>query len=157
MKKFFKVLGICILFVTTARANTVNMVWDRMTISDLSGFNVYRGTVSGGPYVKVNTALVPQPGAGLPTFSDVTPANSTFYYVIRSVNTAGLESVNSTEVIATPIPPPAPTNPRIVSIETTLNLLVDGAKVATGPSPLYYTLPRQTPPRTVPLTVTVAP
>lgn len=145
------------LFIAAAFANTVNMAWDRMTLSDLAGFNVYRGTIAGGPYTKVNGALVPQPAAGVPSYSDQAPGNSTFFYVIRAVNTAGLESANSNEVVAMPIPPPPPTNLRIVSVETTVNLFVDQNKVATGPPPLKYILPRQTPPRAVPLTVTVGP
>jgi hypothetical protein len=41
----------------TQGQHIVNLSWTAST-STVSGYNIYRGTVSGGPYVKINTALV---------------------------------------------------------------------------------------------------
>jgi fibronectin type 3 domain-containing protein len=54
---------------------------------------VYRGTVSGGPYTKVNAAVDSQP-----TFMDSGLASGTYYYVVTSVDSSGTESGFSNEV-----------------------------------------------------------
>jgi len=140
-------------------AATVNLAWDRSPDPGVAGYNVYRGTQSGGPYTKLNLNLLPQPPTGdTPQYSDTTPNGSqlTYYYVVRAQSLGNVESANSNEVVFNP-PPAPPTNLRIVSF-TVANLNVDGVKVATGPPyPIVYVLPRQTPPRTVPITVTVQP
>jgi fibronectin type 3 domain-containing protein len=60
-------------------------------------FNVYRGTVSGGPYLKLNSAPVTSP-----TYSDTTGLGSTkYYYVVSGVDSGGYESVYSNEASAT--------------------------------------------------------
>jgi hypothetical protein len=101
--------------------------------------------------------LIPQPAAGMtPMYTDMTPTGSqlSYFYVVRAQSLGGVESANSNEVVFNP-PPAPPTNLRIVSF-TTANLNVDGVKVASGPPyPVVYVLPRQTPPRQVPITVTV--
>jgi len=62
----------------------------------VAGYNVYRGTVSGGPYTKINSSLI----TGL-TYSDSTVVNGTeYYYVATAVDSSGDESVNSNEVSA---------------------------------------------------------
>ncbi len=140
-------------------AATVNVAWDRSPDPGVGGYNVYRGTTSGGPYTKLNLNLLPQTPTGeTPMYSDMTPVGSqlTYYYVVRAQSLGGVESPNSNEVAFNP-PPAAPTNLRIVSFSAA-NLLVDGVKVAGGPPfPVVYVLPRQTPPRAVPIQVTVAP
>lgn len=58
-------------------------------------YNVYRGTVSGGPYAKINILPVTDV-----VFSDTAPqANTTYFYVVTHAN-AGNESVFSNEVKA---------------------------------------------------------
>src|SRR6202158_5197990 len=59
--------------------------------SPVAGYNVYRSTVSGGPYAKINTSLL----AAL-TYTDSTVrSGTTYYYVATAVDSNGIESVFS--------------------------------------------------------------
>jgi len=80
----------------------VTLSWTASTSASLIGYNVYRGTVSGGPY----TLLTPTPVAG-PGYTDSAVTHgTTYYYVFTSVGSnppySPTESVNSAEVNATP-------------------------------------------------------
>jgi hypothetical protein len=155
MKKLFMFL---VLFAFPAYAATVNLAWDRHGDPNVAGYNVYRATTPGGPYTKLNLMLVPQTTIPTtPMYTDMTPTGSTltYYYVVRAQTSGGVESGNSNEVAVNP-PPTPPTNLRVVSFSA-VNLLIDGNKVASGVPPLNFVLPRQTPPRLVPIAVTVAP
>jgi len=71
------------------------LVWTAST-STVAGYNVYRGTVSGGPYTKINSSLV-----GALTYTDSTvQSGTTYYYVITAVDSSGTESVFSNQVSA---------------------------------------------------------
>ncbi len=157
MTRFVSLVFCLFLFVTSAYSATVNLAWDRSPDPGVAGYNIYRATVSGGPYTKLNLMLQPQtPVNETPMYSDMTPAGSqlSYFYVVRAQSLGGVESANSNEVVFNP-PPAPPTNLRIVSFSTA-NLNVDGVKVASGPPyPVVYVLPRQTPPRMVPITITV--
>jgi hypothetical protein len=150
---------LCLLLPISGYAATVTLAWDRSGDPEVAGYNVYRATVSGGPYTKLNLMLVTQtPISDTPMYMDTTPAGSTltYYYVVRAATTGGVESINSNEVAVNP-PPAPPTNLRVVSFSA-INLNIDGNKVASGPPfPVVYLLPRQTPPRAVPISITVTP
>jgi hypothetical protein len=76
--------------------HSVTLSWTPST-SSYMGFNVYRGALSGGPYNKVNSALVPAT-----SFSDSSVSSGqTYYYVATEVDSTGAESVYSSEVSAT--------------------------------------------------------
>jgi len=106
----------------------VNLRWDRNVEPDVTGYNVYRGTVS-GTYAKINTTLIPQPPTGMiPSYSDNTPQNINYFYVVRAVNQSGLESPNSNEVMSNGTAPHAPTNLQIVG--GTVSLSIDDVMVA---------------------------
>jgi fibronectin type 3 domain-containing protein len=75
--------------------------WDASSSSGITGYNVYRGSVSSGPYTKINSVL---DATTAYTDSSVT-AGLTYYYVTTAVDTAGLESSYSNVVPAT-IPTP---------------------------------------------------
>jgi fibronectin type 3 domain-containing protein len=69
--------------------------WGAST-STVAGYNVYRGTVSGGPYSKSNTTLI----TGL-TFTDSTVSSgAAYYYVVTAVAADGTESSFSSQVQA---------------------------------------------------------
>jgi fibronectin type 3 domain-containing protein len=74
----------------------VALTWNAST-STVAGYNVYRGTVSGGAYAKINSSLV--------VVLDYTDSNvqsgTTYYYVTTAVNSSGNESVFSNEVSGT--------------------------------------------------------
>jgi len=65
--------------------------------SAVSGYNVYRGTASGGPYTKINSALV-----ATTTHTDSTVLTSlTYFYVVTAVDSSNVESAFSNEVTTT--------------------------------------------------------
>jgi hypothetical protein len=70
--------------------HSVALTWSAST-STVSGYNVYRGTVSGGPYTKINSSLV-----AILTYTDSTvQSGTTYYYVTTAVDSSGDESVYS--------------------------------------------------------------
>jgi hypothetical protein len=76
-----------------------------------TGFNFYRSTVSGGPYVKLNSTPVLLATA---QFVDTTGVGNTkYFYVATAVDASGFESAFSGEANATflsnPATPPAVT------------------------------------------------
>jgi len=75
--------------------HSVALSWNAST-STVSGYNVYRSTVSGSGYTKVNSLLV----AGL-TYTDSTvQSGTTYYYVTTAVDSNGMESTHSNQVSA---------------------------------------------------------
>jgi hypothetical protein len=69
--------------------------------SGITGYNVYRGSVSGGPYTKINSALNANPAYN----DNSVLAGQTYYYVTTAVDGSGGESGYSNEaqaVIPTP-------------------------------------------------------
>jgi hypothetical protein len=75
----------------TAVQHSVALTWNAST-STVSGYNVYRGTVSGGPYTKINSSLL-----AILSYADSTvQSGTTYYYVTTAVDSGGDESVYST-------------------------------------------------------------
>jgi hypothetical protein len=78
----------------------VDLSWTGST-SAVIGYNVYRGTVSGGPYTIVNSS----PVAGT-SYTDISvQLGQTYYYVVTAVSPNGVESVYSNQATA-PVPTP---------------------------------------------------
>jgi hypothetical protein len=81
--------------------HSVDLSWTASQSSGVVGYNLYRGTVSGGPYSKVNST----PNADT-TYTDTTvTAGQTYFYVAKGVDTNNVESGPSNQVQAT-IPSP---------------------------------------------------
>jgi hypothetical protein len=76
-------------------AHSVALSWTAST-STVSGYNVYRSTVSGSGYTKLNSSLV----AGLSYSDAAVQSGATYFYVATSVDSGGDESVNSNQVSA---------------------------------------------------------
>ncbi|HXC44452.1 MAG TPA: hypothetical protein VNY51_13135 [Candidatus Dormibacteraeota bacterium] len=76
-------------------AHTVGLSWDASTTSVI-GYNIYRGTRSGGPYQRLTS--FPQTGT---SYTDATVLSSTtYYYVSTAVNSDLAESAYSNQVQA---------------------------------------------------------
>ena len=80
--------------------HSVDVNWAAST-STVAGYNVYRGTVSGGPYSKINTTLI----TGLTYNDNTVSSGATYYYVVTAVAADGTESPFSSQVQAA-IPTP---------------------------------------------------
>jgi hypothetical protein len=83
----------------TQTQHTVDLTWTAS--ADAVGYNIYRGTVSGGPYTIINSSL---DATTAYTDSTVT-SGTTYYYVATAVNSSSEESGYSnqaTAVIPTP-------------------------------------------------------
>jgi fibronectin type 3 domain-containing protein len=67
----------------------------------VAGYDVFRSEVSGGPYSKLDANLVASD-----TYVDTTVlAGLTYYYVVTSVTSSGVQSANSAQASAT-VPTP---------------------------------------------------
>jgi len=81
--------------IGTVPTHSVTLSWTAST-SSVIGYNLYRGVINGGPYSKINSALI----AGT-QYSDTTVASGqTYYYVATSVDVSNQESVHSNQTIA---------------------------------------------------------
>ncbi len=93
------------LTATTTGANKVTLYWNG--ISGASGYNVYRSTVSGGPYTQIASNVVtPDSSPGLTStfmYSDTAglTTGTKYFYVVRAVQ-SGNETVQSNEDSAIP-------------------------------------------------------
>lgn len=80
----------------------VTLNWAASTSQNVQGYNIYRGTVSGGPYTKVNTTgLI----TGVTYTDSSVTAGTTYYYVATTVDISNNESGYSPQATAT-IPNP---------------------------------------------------
>jgi hypothetical protein len=79
-----------------ATSHSVSLTWSPST-SVVAGYNVYRSEVSGGPYTKLDSNVL-----AADAFTDTTvSAGQTYYYVVTSATSAGVESVDSSQVSVT--------------------------------------------------------
>ncbi len=75
----------------------VTLSWNASTSANVVGYDVYRGSTSGGPYQKISAAPVAST-----SFTDTAVSSGvTYYYVATALSNAGLESVDSSEATAT--------------------------------------------------------
>jgi hypothetical protein len=77
--------------------HAVDLSWNASTLSDIVGYNVYRGQVVSGPYSKINTGGL----LGSTLYSDTSVASGiTYYYVVTVVDSSGQESAHSNQAQA---------------------------------------------------------
>jgi len=80
---------------TQLSTHSVDLSWTAST-SQVVGYNVYRGTVSGGPYSKINTSV-----DALTNFTDSNlQSGQTYYYVTTAVDASNVESGHSNRASA---------------------------------------------------------
>ena len=79
-------------------AYSVNLSWNAS--SDVSGYNVYRGTSASGAYAKINSSLEANTA-----YTDGTViSGQTYYYEATSVSSSGQESARSTPPVQAKVP-----------------------------------------------------
>lgn len=82
---------------TVSQGHSVDLSWNASTSQNVIGYNVYRGTTSGGPYTQINSVLDPST-----VYTDTSVADgTTYYYVTTAVNSNNEESVYSNQAQAT--------------------------------------------------------
>lgn len=80
-----------------AASYSVAVSWSASTSADITGYNTYSSTTSGGPYTKLTST----PVAAM-TYTDSTVhAGLTYYYVVTAVDSANVESAYSSQISAT--------------------------------------------------------
>jgi hypothetical protein len=76
-------------------AHSASLTWNAST-STVAGYNVYRGSASGGPYTKQTSSL-----DGSTAYSDSSVQSATtYFYVVTAVDSSGNESSYSNEATA---------------------------------------------------------
>jgi hypothetical protein len=88
--------GVSLTGTGVTTAHSVSLSWND-TGTQIAGYNVYRSTVSGGPYSIINSALV------VPTnYTDTSVVyGTTYFYAVTAVGTSGVESAFSNQTTAT--------------------------------------------------------
>jgi len=81
--------------VQVAQQHIVNLNWAAST-STVAGYNVYRGTQSGGPYAKINSSLRTATNYG----DNSVQSGQVYFYVATAVDSSSNESAYSGEVAA---------------------------------------------------------
>jgi fibronectin type 3 domain-containing protein len=79
-----------------ASTNVIQLSWTASTSASVVGYNVYRSSVSGGPYTKI----VSSPVIGTSYSDQTAQAGVQYYYVATSVGENGIESTYSNQVTA---------------------------------------------------------
>lgn len=81
------------------KSGKVGLTWSKKPTA--ASYNVYRGTISGGPYVKIGTAV--NTSLAIVSFFDNTVVNgTTYYYIVREVAASSNEYCQSNQASATP-------------------------------------------------------
>ena len=79
-----------------ASSYRVSLSWEASS-SSVAGYYVYRGTTSGGPYSRIDSAIDTEN-----SYTDTTVlSGQTYYYVTASVTAKGVQSKYSNQVTAT--------------------------------------------------------
>ena len=77
-------------------SSSVSLSWTPSGSSGVVGYNVYRGTISGGPYTK----LTPSPVATASNTDSTVSSGQTYYYVVTAVDSSNNESADSNQAVA---------------------------------------------------------
>jgi hypothetical protein len=77
-------------------SHTVGVSWTPSVSTNVVGYHIYRGTVTGGPYSILDSA----PVASDAYTDSMVQSGQTYFYVVRSIDNTGMESFNSSEVQA---------------------------------------------------------
>ncbi|HEX4952581.1 MAG TPA: fibronectin type III domain-containing protein [Thermoanaerobaculia bacterium] len=109
------------LTATAVSSSQINLSWT--AVSGATSYNVYRSTVSGGPYTNVGSSATT-------TFSNTgLTGSTTYFYVVRAV--VGCESGNSNQASATTQAPPPCTTQTLYNHNFDAATGLDGFSVGT--------------------------
>jgi hypothetical protein len=86
-----------VLSGTGATGHTARVSWNKSTSANVSGYYIYRGTTTGGPYSRLNGSL---PDQSTTSIDGTVQSGQTYYYVVTAVAGNGLESAFSNEASA---------------------------------------------------------
>ena len=98
-------LAVCVLLCVgltccrKAQTHSVTLRWDAPRVTpgvSVVGYNVYRSTTSGGPFVKLASRV-----SGPPYEDGLVVGSRTYFYVVTALDQAGHESRFSAEIRAT--------------------------------------------------------
>jgi fibronectin type 3 domain-containing protein len=76
--------------------HSATLTWTAST-SVVVGYNVYRSSISGGPYTKLNSSI----DASTSFIDTSVVSGQTYYYVVTAVDSNNVESAYSNQVTAT--------------------------------------------------------
>jgi fibronectin type 3 domain-containing protein len=113
------------LRVTSVTDNSISLTWN--TVSNASGYNLYRSSSVNGTYTKINPSLIPNV-----TYVDTGIVSNTDYYYKVSVVVDGVESIHSNAISGATLLP-APGNLRVIAItDVSVNLEWNTVNGASG-------------------------
>jgi hypothetical protein len=92
-------LGGSCLTGTGTVAHSVTLNWNASTSSNVTGYKVYRGTTSGGPY-----ALLSAPGKVTSATDNNVTSGATYYYVVTAVSSSAESSYSNQAKAVIPVP-----------------------------------------------------
>lgn len=101
------------LYAQTPAQHSATLTWTASVSPAPITYNVWRATTSGGEDSATTGTMLNPVGLTGTTYTDTTVvAGTTYYYVVRAVNSAGIASPDSNEVmgviVSVPTTPPAP-------------------------------------------------
>src|SRR5208337_2609160 len=102
------------LFASAAVAQTqhaATLSWTQSTTAGVTANNVYRGTVSGGPYTLLTTTALP---AATTYVDNSVTGGTTYYYVVTALIGASESAFSNQATAAIPATPNAPTSLTVV-------------------------------------------
>ena len=83
--------------INAATVGRVRLDWSPSPSPNVAGYNAYRATTPGGPYLRLNSSLL----TGTSYTDEMAQRGQTYYYVATAVGTNQLESARSPEASAT--------------------------------------------------------
>lgn len=96
-----RVIALLLMCAAVARGQSVRLNWTASSSSGVTGYNVYRGTATGGPYTKIGTAT------GVSYTDSAVGYNTKYYYVTTAVSSGGESSHSNEASVTTTSAPPA--------------------------------------------------
>jgi hypothetical protein len=122
-------------FTATGGDGQVLIEWETASEIDNIGFNLYRSTSEGGPYVRINDSLIPSKALGSVMgayycYTDSDVINGiTYYYKLEDMDVHGcrefhgpISATPGAQPTATPTPTLTPTQPTATAIPPTRSL-----------------------------------